>query len=275
VQGFYDWYLNSSAYVEHTGERLNPLVDGGYRSSPYLTEGLMQKVGAIVAAFDKGGFDPFLCAQDVPESFSHEEPVVSGDIARVVVHTSFEGHAFTVALLREGGAWKMSDVLCEVDEAEETSFEGWQTFSDDGYSFQLRYPPSWTFEELGLWPPEETPDAEKALKRVLVFQPQGWDGVAPPLHIQVTQGTEEEFALLHVPPSATEELTINGNRVVKAVEALASGLDVIRYVFTSPNDETVRIVLLDYISGFPERLVGNEDVAQLLLQTLSSLQFTN
>ena len=169
----------------------------------------------------------------------------------------------------------MSDVQCEVDEAEETSFEDWQSFSDDSSGFQLRYPPSWTFEELELRPPGETPDAEKALKRVLVFQPRSWDGVAPPLHIQVTQGTAEEFGLLYVPPSATEELTINGNRVVKAVEALGSGLEVTRYVFSSPNDETIRIVLLDYISGFPERYTGNEDIVQLLQQMLSSFEFTN
>jgi hypothetical protein len=76
----------------------------------------------------------------------------------------------------------------------------------------------------------ETPDAKKALKRVLVFQPSGRDRVAPPLHIQLTQGTAEEFALLHVPPNATEELTINGNSVVKAIEDLGSGLEVTRYV---------------------------------------------
>jgi hypothetical protein len=273
VQGFYDWYLRNSAYVEHTGERLNPLVDGRYRSSPYLTEGLVQKVDAIVAAFDKGGFDPFLCAQDVPESYSLDGPVVSGDAGRVVVRTSFEGHAFTVALLRESGGWKISDVLCEVDDSEETTFEGWQTFSDDGYGFQLRYPPNWTFEELKLWPPEATPDAEKALKRAIVFQPQGWDGVAPPLHVQVTQGTIEEYALLHVPPTTAEELTINGNRVAKEVEDLGSGWAVTRYVYTSPNDENIRIVLLDYISGFPERSTGNEEVVNLCQQMLLTLEF--
>jgi hypothetical protein len=233
----------------------------------------VQKVDAIVAAFDKGGFDPFLCAQDVPQSFSFDEPIVSGDIARVVVRTSFEGHAFTVALLRESGAWKISDVLCEVADAEETSFGSWQTFSDDGYGFLLHYPADWIFEELELWPPEETPEGEKALKRAIVFQPQGWDGVAPPLHVQVTQGTAEEYSLLHVLPTTAEELTINGNRVVKEVEDLGSGLEVIRYVYTNPNDESIRVVLLDYISGFAERATGNEDVVHVCQQMLSTLEF--
>ena len=163
----------------------------------------------------------------------------------------------------------------DAGDTDETSFEGWQTFFDDGYGFQLRYPPDWTVEELRLWLPEETPDAQKALKRAIVFQPQGWDDVAPPLHVQVTQGTAEEYALLHVPATTTEELIINGNRVVKEVEDLGSGLAVTRYVYTSPMDKNTRIVLLDYISGFPERRTGNEGVQQLLLQTLSSFQFTN
>jgi hypothetical protein len=273
VQSFYAWYLTSSAYDENTGERLNPLADGRYASSPYLTEGLVQKVDAIVAAFDKGGYDPFLCAQDVPESFSLGEPVVSGEIARVAVRTSFEGHAFTVALLREAGGWKMSDVLCEVDEAVEPSLEGWQTFADDDYGFALRYPADWSYEEAELRPPEETPDAEKALKRLLFFQPQDWDGVAPPLHVQVTEGSDDEFARLHVPPEATEELLIDGQKVVKEIEGLGSGLEVIRYVIPSPVNPNVRIVALDYISGFPERAEGNTDVVEVLPQLLHSFQF--
>jgi hypothetical protein len=273
VQSFYDWYLASSAYVENTGERLNPLADGRYASSPYLTEGLIQKVEAIVAAFDKGGYDPFLCAQDVPESFSLGELVVSGEIARVAVRTSLEGHAFSVALLREAGGWKMSDVLCEVNEAVEPSSEGWQTFADDDYGFVLRYPADWSYEEAELQPPEETPDAEKALKRLLFFQPDDWNGAAPPLHVQVTEGNDEAYAKLHVPPDLTEVLSIGDQKVVREVEGLGSDLEVIRYVIPSPANPNLRIVALDYISGFPERAEGNLDVVEILIQVLHSFQF--
>jgi hypothetical protein len=93
---------------------LNPLSEGSYRSSPYLTAGLVQKVEAIVISFDRGGADPFLCAQDVPESYTLQDVVVSDDIARVVVRTSFPGHGFTVTLQQVDGGWKISDVLCEV-----------------------------------------------------------------------------------------------------------------------------------------------------------------
>jgi hypothetical protein len=59
VQTFFDWYL---AYAE-TG---NPLVDGAYRDSPYLTANLVSQVDEIIASFEGGGYDPFLCAQDIP-----------------------------------------------------------------------------------------------------------------------------------------------------------------------------------------------------------------
>ena len=109
VAAFYSWYL---WYAQEAG---NPLIDRAYRSSEYLSEGLIQKADAIVDAFDHGGFDPFLCAQDVPESFDVEDTVISGDIARTIVHTSWEGHSFTVALRRIGERWEMTDVLCEVE----------------------------------------------------------------------------------------------------------------------------------------------------------------
>jgi hypothetical protein len=166
----------------------------------------------------------------------------------------------------------MSDVLCEV-EPESASLEGWQIFADLDHGFQLAFPPSWTFEELELLPPEERADAEKALERVLVFYPQGWDGVAPPLHVQVTRGTAEEFALLYVPPTSTEELAINGNRVLKAVEGFGDGIEVTRYVFMNPADENIRIVLLDYISGFSERATGHEDVVDVIQQVLFTVEF--
>jgi hypothetical protein len=43
-------------------------------------------VDEIIASFDKGGYDPFLCAQDIPGGFTIEKAVVSGDQASVVMH---------------------------------------------------------------------------------------------------------------------------------------------------------------------------------------------
>jgi hypothetical protein len=254
VQGFYDWYLAASAYDESAGTRLSPLTDGRYRSSEYLTEGFVQQVDEIIASFDKGGYDPFLCAQDVPESFTVGEAVVFGDTATLAVHTSFEGHGFTVALQRVDGLWRVSDVLCAGTEAASDLMEGWQVFADEKYGFQVRFPGDWTYEESPPVPSGmEVPDGQKALKRVLFFQPQAWDGVAPPLHIQVTEGTEQEFERLYVPATSVQNVELNGCTVVKAIEDVG-GIHVIRYIFQSPNDGSVRVVALDYIGSLTPRL---------------------
>jgi hypothetical protein len=267
VQGFYSWYL---WYVRNTG---NPLADGAYRSSEYLTWPLIEKIDQIVASFDKGGYDPFLCAQDIPDSFTIDAVEIVGDTARVTVRTNFEGHAFTLSLVRMGERWAIDDVACSV--AAESDIDGWQTLTDEVYGFRMRFPTDWTYEDLPPAPAGmQVPEGMKALKRVMVFAPQGWDGVAPPVNVEVTVGTEEEFRWLYVSPTSSETLDINGYTVVREIED-AGGVRVIRYVFQSPTDENVRVVVTDYITGFPERVAGHEDVIGIIQQMLGAIEFAS
>jgi hypothetical protein len=276
VAGFYSWYI---WYARNVG---NPLADGVYRSSEYLTEEFVQKVDGIISSFDKGGYDPFLCAQDVPESFTVADAVMSGDQASLVVHTSFEGHAFTVEVSEMNGRWAISDVICaEAGAAPEEAtgdarVAGWQVFADAEYGFHVRYPGDWVYEDTPPVPEGmQVPESQKALKRVLFFAPQGWDGVAPPLHVHVTEGTAEEFGLLYVPATSSESLEIGGRAVVREIEGLGDEVQVIRYVFQSPVAESVRIVAFDYISGFPERAAGHEGVIEVVEQILATVEFTS
>jgi hypothetical protein len=110
VKDFYQWYLGYSG---------NVVVDGAYRSSAYLTQEFVQKVDEIIASFDRGGYDPFLCAQDKPGDQTVDQAQVSGDTARVVVHniwnpdTEYEiSTEVTVELQKAGGEWQISDILC-------------------------------------------------------------------------------------------------------------------------------------------------------------------
>jgi hypothetical protein len=92
------------------------------------------------------------------------------------------------------------------------------------------------------------------------------------LHIQVTEGTAEEFGWLYVPATSTESLEINGQVVIKETEDIG-GVQVVRYVFQSPTDERVRIVALDYISGFPERAEGSDEVVDALQRIVHTVVF--
>ncbi len=109
TQAYYDWYL-SYLGDRATGELHNPLVDGAYKDSPYLSPAFMAEVEQTVAGFDKGGFDPFLCAQDIPTSVTAGEAVIEGSEATVPVQTSFEGHTFTARLALMEGQWKITGI---------------------------------------------------------------------------------------------------------------------------------------------------------------------
>jgi hypothetical protein len=111
VGAYYGWYVD---YVRTQG---NPLVDKAYHGRPELTEAFVADVDAIIAGFDKGGYDPFLCAQDAPDSFEVSVVRFEGDEAVVTMNTSFEGHQFDVRLVQTEAGWKIDDVLCDLGEA--------------------------------------------------------------------------------------------------------------------------------------------------------------
>ena len=111
VEDFYTWYLD---YIgdRASGEFRNPLVDGAYRESEHLDPAFIESVDELLASFDRGGYDPFLCAQDIPEEITVGEAEVDGDSALVPVETSFAGHTFEVALSLLDGQWKIADIAC-------------------------------------------------------------------------------------------------------------------------------------------------------------------
>src|SRR5207247_471057 len=108
VSLFYDWYITYQG---------NPLTTQAYRSSPYLTAALVQKVDSTLALATPGaGGDPFICAQNPPSGFTTGTPSIQGDRATVTVHPQYEGNsradALTVSLVQSNGEWKIDKVTC-------------------------------------------------------------------------------------------------------------------------------------------------------------------
>ncbi len=102
AQNFYNWYLS---YEGH------PLMDFAYHASPYLSPEMM----AFLDDFkrDEMVYDPLLCAQDRPGKIEVAQPQISANRAFVTVSTDFEGHAFTVELVRVDGNWLIEKVTCQ------------------------------------------------------------------------------------------------------------------------------------------------------------------
>jgi len=121
VASFCDWYLG---YIRDGEELRNPMVDGAYRSSDYLADAFIAEVDETLASFDGGGYDPFLMAQDIPQSITVGEEMVDGDEAQVRAETSFPGHALTVSLARLDGRWQITGITLAPDTVVR-NFYGW------------------------------------------------------------------------------------------------------------------------------------------------------
>jgi hypothetical protein len=116
VEAFYEWYLDYTK-ADSNGDFRNALVEGAYRTSPYLSGNFIMKIDQR-----DQNYDPLLCAQDIPTSILTDgffiEKLHAPDEstrASIVVRTSFPGHIFTVDLARPGGKadeWKIEDVIC-------------------------------------------------------------------------------------------------------------------------------------------------------------------
>lgn len=113
VESFYGWMLENTGYDVEADVMRNPVVEGTYAGQPEIAPEMVAFVEETVAGFEGGGYDPILCAQDVPQSVEVGTAEIDGDTAFVPVSTSFEGHSFTVKLGKAGDDWKIEQVICD------------------------------------------------------------------------------------------------------------------------------------------------------------------
>ncbi len=195
AEAFYHWYM---AYPG------NPLVDRAYQANQYVAPELAMHVDQLLNSFHEGGFDPFLCAQDIPGTIAVTEAVVTGEEAAVVVHTIWNQGTpqqlvqnVNVTLRWTDDMWKLVAVDCSPlqgaqqpqppagQEAEilptaaptagatpaSAGLVGeWQTLRDDQYGFEIRYPGDWTVLEVAILDPA----VEAPIVRVVTLLPQPW-----------------------------------------------------------------------------------------------------
>lgn len=103
VESFYNWY------IEYPG---SPLANRGYAESLYLSEKMVVRLDELIASFEGGGYDPILCAQDLPNEIFVREATVSENTAEVPIESSFQGHSIVVNLVLRNGEWKIDGTSC-------------------------------------------------------------------------------------------------------------------------------------------------------------------
>ena len=110
-EAFYTWYLGYIG-VPASDTFRSPLTDKAYRNSEYLTPGFIKQVDEILAGFDGAGYDPFLCAQDIPTEVKADEVFWQEERASVLMRTNFPNHFLTADLQKTGEGWQIENIVC-------------------------------------------------------------------------------------------------------------------------------------------------------------------
>ena len=269
INEFYRWYLNYQG---------NVLVDGAYRDRPELSTTLIAEVDEMMADPQMGMGDPFLCAQDKPGDFELQMVEGSENSAVVEVATDFENHRFRVTVIWNGNFWQINDVACEGGEptpdAETPADEpqvGGNRFADETFGYALALPGGWTFEDVNLNEPGRPPAGN--MERIVHLMPEGWDEQYVPLTLEIYALNATDLEREIMPADAQETMEINGLTVVKNLYRFGER-EMVKYDVQAPNTADLHVVLTDFLTGWPERLEGNENIAEQIAEILKSITFT-
>ena len=115
---YYAWYLD---YLS-AGVLCNPLLDGAYQDSPYLTAGYISRLDALVSDSCGVGLpvDPFLCGTAVPQAIVARHLSADETSARVAIYARVPTESSvaemtplgTASLVQVAGQWQLDAITC-------------------------------------------------------------------------------------------------------------------------------------------------------------------
>ena len=165
--------------------------------------------------------------------------------------------------------------------------EGWQRVVDDTYGFAFAYPSGWMTKSLPIQGPG-MPDDWPIVQTVMLF-PAAWadrfeqtgppSPDAPPSYpaamVEVIAGSEAQLRRVYPEPARSESADHNGYTLMTEVDSVNEKIQLIRYVIQHPGNPELWIVISDAVSGFSDRVAGNEEVAATVLPIVESFSFVN
>jgi hypothetical protein len=133
-----------------------------------------------------------------------------------------------------------------------TSVE-WQVFQDSEYGLRFQYPAAWSVQEAEIANSDDVP-----IERVLLFAPQGWEGIVTPVVVEIGVGSPEELERVWPGLVAAHSSTVSsvGYRIL----VWQSLSDEVFYVFEHPGASRLRVAFRDS--------VGEEEIINKMVDTL-------
>jgi energy-coupling factor transporter ATP-binding protein EcfA2 len=86
-------------------------------------------------------------------------------------------------------------------------------------------------------------------------------------------GPAEQFRRVYPEPMQAETTESNGLPLTVEKDTYET-MTMARYVFVSPADPTLHVVITNQMTGWPDRVAGNEAIAELVPQILQAFAFT-
>ncbi|MFP3853423.1 MAG: DUF3828 domain-containing protein [Anaerolineales bacterium] len=217
VEGFYENYLAFPA---------NVMARRAYRDhpklAPYLQAEWIEQVDEILEGFEFGGYDPFLCAQDIPHRLSILDISQKNTTARARLQAEFASGstapAFEIQLEQANGTWLISNIVCTMDAlAEPTPFHdaapvsptpspGWTSFYLEQLDLAFSHPSAW----VPYYTPVQDPIGKDPILAYLIFHgPEQLE----PLAWVLIEGGLDGFQLVFPEPVHSELTRKYGNTV--------------------------------------------------------------
>ena len=99
-------------WVKHEN---NPLEDRIYQDHPAIAKEFENRLDQILDEFERGAYDPILCAQEKPQSIEIKDiKKITENQAQIILTADYFGDKkdLTIDLKKENGNWQIIDIVC-------------------------------------------------------------------------------------------------------------------------------------------------------------------
>lgn len=111
VKDFYSFWMSYS----ENNSGASPVLERAYIGREDVTDFFVEITNSLIDSFGEGpGYDPVLCAQEIPQNIDFGQAYVSDDYAEIIIAEDFWGHEREVKVILRliDKKWKINEIIC-------------------------------------------------------------------------------------------------------------------------------------------------------------------